>query len=309
MTTPSPISVTPRLLQLAALALLAAGPGLAQGPQPMPGQAPPVHPAPAPPPPLTSELKGPPADAIRLPSGLAYKVLRTAPAGELPPADKDVIAIYVIGRSPSGELFQDSFAQGKPQRMQVRHAFPAWREAMKTMVAGEVRRWWFPADSVPPNPKTGRREPAIFDVEIVSVGRIPDPPRSVAVPDPKAKRLPSGVAVQSLAGGKGERKLGRADGAMVSFTFWKSDGQAVNSSIAEGRPTLFPMAKVMPGFADCLDGMKPGEKRHCWIPAERNEGFPNAPTGALVFEVELLEILDFEQALAGKVPAKPGSSS
>lgn len=243
-----------------------------------------------------------PADAIRLPSGLAYRVLREGRHGETPPLDKDVVVVYVLGRSPSGEVFHDSFAQGKPQRMAVKHSFPAWREAMRTMVPGEIRRWWFPADAVPPNPKSGRREPAIFDVELVDVGRIPDPPRYLAQPDPKAKKLPSGVAVLPVSSGQGPQKLSRTDGALVSFTCWLTDGRAVNSSIADGSPTLFPMNKVMSGFADCLDGMQLKEKRYCWLPAERNEGFPGAPQGALVFEVELLSILDVEALLSGQAP-------
>ena len=263
--------------------------------------APAARPVPPPPPPTAAERAGVPADADRTGTGLAYKVLRTGLATEKPPLDKDVVAIFVIGRSPAGEVFQDSFAQGKAQRMQVKNAFSAWRDAMKSMVPGEIRRWWFPADQLPPNPKSGRREPAVFDVEMVSVGRMPDPPRSVAAPDPRAKTLPSGTAYLQVNAGQGDQKLSRTDGAMVSYTIWGTDGRAINSSVAEGRPTLFPMDKVMPAFADCLEGMKVGEKRHCWIPAERNEGFPGAQSGALVFEVDLLRITDFTKMMQGKV--------
>jgi FKBP-type peptidyl-prolyl cis-trans isomerase len=236
-------------------------------------------------------------------------VLQTGLATEKPPRDLDIVAVFVIGRSPAGEVFQDSFAQGKPQRMQLRHAFPAWRDAMKSMVTGEIKRFWFAAEALPPNPKTGRKEPAVFDVAMVSVGRLPDPPRSIRQPDARAKTLPSGTAVLTLAPGKGERRVRRSDGAMVSFTLWNPSGEAINSSVAEGRPTLFPVAKVMPAFADCLEGMAIGERRNCWIPAERNEGFPGALSGALIFEVELLNVMDFDQALQGKVaPPKPPSS-
>jgi len=303
MSTPS---LRRRTAALAAAGLLAPLALLAQGAPPQGLQrrnAPPARPVPPPPPPTAAELAGVPADAEWTGTGLAYKVLRAGVATEKPPLDKDVIAIFVIGRSPAGEVFQDSFAQGRPQRMQVKNAFTAWRDAMKSMVPGEIRRWWFRADQLPPNPKSGRKEPAVFDVEMVSVGRMPDPPRSVAAPDPKAKMLPSGAAYLQIAAGKGEQKLTRSDGAMVSFTLWDTGGRAINSSIAEGRPTLFPMDKVMPAFADCLEGMKVGEKRHCWIPSERNEGFPGAQTGALVFEVELLGISDFNKMLQGHAGA------
>lgn len=264
---------------------------------------PPARPVPSPPAPSPTELVAPPADAVRLPSGLAYKVLLQGEAGSQPPSDQDVVALFVVGRAPSGEVFQNSFEQGKPQRMQVRHTFPAWREAMKTMTKGEVRRWWFPADRLPPNPKTGRREPAIFDVAMVDIGRIPSPPRYLGEPDPKAKSTRFGASVLTVAAGKGAERLTRTDGAMVNFTYWRPTGEPINSSFAEGRPTLFPMDKVMPAFADCLEGMAVEEKRQCWIPAARNEGFPGAQSGAIVFEVELLAIVDAQALLSGAHPA------
>ena len=165
------------------------------------------------------------------PSGRAagWPTRSCAPASptEKPPLDKDVVAIFVIGRSPSGEVFQDSFAQGKPQRMQVKNAFTAWRDAMKSMVPGEVRRWWFPADQLPPNPKTGRKEAAVFDVELVSVGRMPDPPRSVSSARP-ARRRPCRAAppFSRWPPARATRQLTRKDGAMVSYTFWTPDGRA-----------------------------------------------------------------------------------
>jgi FKBP-type peptidyl-prolyl cis-trans isomerase len=288
----------PRPVRVALLAALAASALAAQPPQGLQrGTAPPARPVPEPPAPTPSELVAPPEDAVRLPSGLAYKVLRQGEEGALPPADQDVVALFVIGRSPAGEVFQNSFAQGRPQRMQVRNTFPAWREAMKTMLPGEIRRWWFPADRVPPNPKSGRREPAVFDVALVDIGRIPNPPRYLAEPDPKARTTVYGASVLTVRPGKTGAKVTRSDGAMINFTYWRPTGEAISSSFAEGRPTLFPMDKVMPAFADCLEGMTVEEKRQCWIPAARNEGFPAAPSGALVFELELLSIVDTDKLL------------
>ncbi len=293
-----------RTAAVAFVASLAASLLLAQAPQGLQrGTPPPARPVPEPPAPTASELVAPPQDAVRLPSGLAYKVLRQGIVGGQPPSDQDVVALFVIGRSPAGEVFQNSFAQGRPQRMQVRHTFPAWREAMKTMVKGEIRRWWFPGDRVPPNPKTGRREPAVFDVALEDIGRIPSPPRYLAEPDPKARSTRFGASVVTVQAGKGSARLTRTDGAMVNFTYWRPTGEPINSSYAEGRPTLFPMDKVMPSFADCLEGMALEEKRYCWIPAARNEGFPGAQSGAITFELELLSIVDAEKLLAGARPA------
>ncbi|MBP7588995.1 MAG: hypothetical protein KBA72_13665, partial [Thermoanaerobaculia bacterium] len=73
---------------------------------------------------------------------------------------------------------------------------------------------------------------------------------------------------------------------------WNDVGHTLSTSTLDGRPTLFPLDRVMPAFAACVEGMTVGELRRCWISAAGNEGFPGAPTGALIFELELLNLAD-----------------
>ena len=258
-----------------------------------PGVAPPAAPSPA-------ELKAPPPGAARLPSGIATLRLRAGKAATKPPRPQDIVFFRAIGRRPDGTVVQDGFASPDPQKLLYSKLFPSWQEAMAGMTEGEQRRFWFPAALTPKNTASGEQTPLVFDVELVRVGKMPDPPASVAKPDPKATRVGLGTSILTVTPGKAGPKLTRADGALVEFTVWNPIGQALNSSVADGRPTLFPLDRVMGSFADCLVGMAVAEKRVCWIPAERNEGFPGAGRGALTFEIELLQIVDTAKLFQSK---------
>ena len=144
---------------------------------------------------------------------------------------------------------------------------------------------------------------------------MPDTPASLKTPDPRAKKVGAGTSVLTISPGKEGQSATRTDGALVNFTLWNPQGQIVSGSPIDGRPTLFPIDKVMPSFADCLVGMKISERRQCWIPALHNDGFPGALQGDLIFEVELISFLDLAKLTGnttvpqGKAPAgkPPGS--
>ncbi|MFN7941500.1 MAG: hypothetical protein U0X73_07855 [Thermoanaerobaculia bacterium] len=302
-----------RLAVLSALALaLAVAPAvsLAQTPAPQPmvqGAGPARQPVPEPPAPAGSELASPPADAERLAQGIAGKTLRPGKGGGRPALD-DIVAFYSVGRTTSGTVIQDSFASAKPQRMLLKTTFDAWRIAMSTMTAGEIKRFWFPASVLPKNPQTGVSEAAVFDVELLMVASLPPTPKFLKTPDPTAKKTEYGASVMVLKPGNGQQKLKRADGALVDFTLWNDQGQPVLSSVAEGRPTLFPIDRVMPAFGDCLEGMTLGERRLCWVPADKNSGFPGVPTGALIFQIDLVNNLDYNKIVPkGPKPAPPAT--
>lgn len=256
--------------------------------------------------PSAVELAGAPKSAAALPSTVAWKQLRAGKSGGKPPRARDVVFFRAIGRRPDGTVVQNGFESPEPQKSLVNKLFPAWQEALSGMVEGEQRRFWFPAALTPKNSASGAQTPLVFDVELERIGRMPEPPAFVAKPDPKAAKVGLGTSVLTVSPGTPGASLTRADGALLEFTIWNSLGQALSSSIADGRPTLFPLDRVMSSFADCLLGMTVGEKRHCWIPAARNEGFPGAGKGALVFEVELTKIVDTDALFGGQL--KPGGA-
>lgn len=267
---------------------------------------PPARPAAPPPPaPSASELAAAPPNAARLPSGIATLRLR-AGQGSTPARPQDIVFFRAIGRRPDGTIVQNGFDTPEPQKLLFTKLFPSWQEALSGMVAGEQRRFWFPAALTPKNTASGGQTPLVFDVELVRIGRMAEPPTAISKPDARAKKVGLGTSVLTTTPGSGGPKLTRADGALLEYTIWNPLGQALASSIADGRPTLFPLDRVMASFADCLTGMSLGEKRNCWIPAERNEGFPGAGKGALVFEVELVRIVDTAKLF--QTPSEPKSA-
>ena len=73
-----------------------------------------------------------------------------------------------------------------------------------------------------------------------------------------------------------------------------------DSSITRGRPATFPLNRVIPGWTEGVQLMVVGEKRRLWIPGklaygEKTDDAPagrrGVPLGMLVFDVELIEIV------------------
>lgn len=75
------------------------------------------------------------------------------------------------------------------------------------------------------------------------------------------------------------------------------DGTVFDSSIDRGEPTQFAVNQVIPGWTEALQLMKVGSKWRLYLPAdlgygEMSPGPAIPPNSTLIFDVELLEILD-----------------
>lgn len=95
-----------------------------------------------------------------LPSGLEYKVVTSGPAGGPSPKAGDVIKVHYEGKLVSGEVFDSSFARGKPVLMPLGDLVPAWMEALPRMKVGDEWMLYVPpelgygaqgAGPIPPN--------------------------------------------------------------------------------------------------------------------------------------------------------------
>lgn len=96
----------------------------------------------------------------------------------------------------------------------------------------------------------------------------------------------------------------KEDNVKCHYTGTLIDGTKFDSSVDRGQPAEFPVGGVIPGWTEALQMMKVGSKYKLFIPPELaygpagRPGIP--PNSALIFEVELLEIVKAPAAAAAK---------
>jgi FKBP-type peptidyl-prolyl cis-trans isomerase len=118
---------------------------------------------------------------------------------------------------------------------------------------------------------------------------IPAPP-DVAAPPADSTKTASGLATKVIQPGTGKDRPVAADLVRVHYTGWKTDGSMFDSSVASGKPVVFPVNRVIAGFSEGLQLMVPGEKRRLWIPESLAYKGVREPKGMLVFDVELVDM-------------------
>jgi FKBP-type peptidyl-prolyl isomerase-like protein len=146
----------------------------------------------------------------------------------------------------------------------------------------------------------------VFDVELISIERMPEPPavpKDVAAPPKDAKKTATGLSYKILKKGKGKTHPTTSDRVEVHYTGWTTDGKMFDSSVTRGKSITFGVTQVIPGWTEGLQLLVEGDSARLWIPEElAYKGRPGAPQGMLVFDVELIKI---EQPAAPPPAAPP----
>src|SRR5437763_15403165 len=98
------------------------------------------------------------------------------------------------------------------------------------------------------------------------------------------------------------------DTVVVNYRGTLIDGTEFDSSYKRGQPTSFPVNRVIKGWTEALQLMKPGAKYKLFIPSNLAYGPGGAgndigPNATLIFEVELLS------AKPAEAPATPPAAS
>jgi peptidylprolyl isomerase len=120
---------------------------------------------------------------------------------------------------------------------------------------------------------------------------IPPPPDVAAAPADAVKTA-SGLATKVISPGTGTAHPQKTDMVTVHYTGWTTDGRMFDSSkVGPGKPVTFPLDKVIAGWTEGVQLMVPGETRRLWIPEALAYRGLREPKGMLVFDVELVSIV------------------
>ncbi len=113
-----------------------------------------------------------------LPSGLAYRIVRSGPATGLKPQLTDEVKVHYEGKLEDGTVFDSSYERGQPAAMPLKALIPGWQEALQLMRPGDEWVLMVPsnlgygdeqAGQIPPG------SPLIFKIELIDV--LPGPGR------------------------------------------------------------------------------------------------------------------------------------
>lgn len=117
--------------------------------------------------------------------------------------------------------------------------------------------------------------------------------------------LPSGLQYEVQRDGSGESPSA-TDRVSVQYRGTFIDGKEFDSSYKRGQPAQFEVNRVVKGWTEALQLMKPGAKWKLYVPGDLAYGKNGMrgsipPNATLIFEVELLQVL----ATAPKPAVKP----
>lgn len=106
----------------------------------------------------------------------------------------------------------------------------------------------------------------------------------------------SGLQYEVITEGTGP-KPSAEDRVRVHYHGTLIDGTVFDSSVDRGEPAVFGVGQVIPGWTEALQLMPVGSKWKIYLPSnlaygERGAGADIGPNSALIFEVELLEIVE-----------------
>jgi FKBP-type peptidyl-prolyl cis-trans isomerase FklB len=108
--------------------------------------------------------------------------------------------------------------------------------------------------------------------------------------------LPDGLQYKILTEGKGP-KPAASDSVVCNYKGTLINGTEFDSSYKRGQPATFGVGQVIKGWTEALQLMPVGSKWQLYIPSslaygERGAGADIGPDATLIFEVELLSIVD-----------------
>jgi len=249
---------------------------------------------------IPDDVGKPPASATALKSGTKLVVVRPG-TGKDTIRPYDTATFHYTAWDAGGRMVDTTEFRQRPITAAVHKQSDGMAEMLTQMTVGERARFWIDAEKM-----TGARAPAgadhgvlCYELEVTQVTKAvkepPPTPPDVAKAPADAKKSPKGVFYRVLAAGPGKdpRHPTASDTVKVHYTGWTTDGKMFDSSTFTGQPAQFNLRNVIAGWTDGIPTMMIGDRTRFWIPEElAYKGQAGKPQGMLVFEVELLEIMD-----------------
>ncbi|HVR62842.1 MAG TPA: FKBP-type peptidyl-prolyl cis-trans isomerase [Polyangia bacterium] len=250
-----------------------------------------------PPPP---DVASPPPDVETTPSGLRTRVL-TAGTGARHPAATDIVEVQYTGWRKSGGFFEGT---GPSERIRLDRAeiVPGLSEGIGLMVEGERRRLWVPfalAYGARPNHANAPAEDMTYDVTLLRIVPLPPTPADVGAAPSNARRSRSGLRYLPLRRGAGGAHPAPDGFVRLRETMWTPDGRLFFTSLRHADIVRWPVADLLPGVAEAIEMMVPGDRWRLWLPGalaygERTPGEsppPFAPPrGPIIVDVVLFGV-------------------
>ncbi|MEM9014263.1 MAG: FKBP-type peptidyl-prolyl cis-trans isomerase [Pseudomonadota bacterium] len=237
--------------------------------------------------------------------GLQYLVLESKDG--VKPKMGDLVDIEYVATLKDGVEFDSSGRMGAAARFPLGDDLPGWAKGIALMGEGDRFRFFAPPElaygerGAPP--KVGPNEAVIYEVELLKVHSAE---RNLAAAESFLSDNAKKDGIKTTATGLQYEVLTAGDGAgdhptaadivKVHYQGTLLNGTEFDSSYSRGEPIEFPLARVIPGWTEGVQLMKPGDKYRFYIKPELGygeAGTPGGPIGpneALIFDVELLEV-------------------
>jgi FKBP-type peptidyl-prolyl cis-trans isomerase len=132
---------------------------------------------------------------------------------------------------------------------------------------------------------------SVWELELVAINALPE---FRAIDTSKIVTTQSGLQYEVIQDGTGEAPKA-SDTVVAHYSGWLQDGTLFDSSHARGEPSSFPLNRVIKGWTEGLQLMKPGGKVLFQIPGDLAYGAAGSPpkipaNATLLFLVELVEV-------------------
>ncbi|HEY5927493.1 MAG TPA: FKBP-type peptidyl-prolyl cis-trans isomerase [Kofleriaceae bacterium] len=238
------------------------------------------------------DIKNPPADAVRAPSGLIYKTLVANAAGTAPKRNDTVMIKYTGWRQSSGETFFSNKTAEQAMPLNLSSTAPGFTEGMQQVKKGERAMLWLPPEiGLKEKPKDGPAETLVYEVEVVDIVAAPAIPPDTAQPPVAAKTTKSGIKYLEVRAGTGKDKPTSADDVTFNYSAWNTEGRMLETTEMKNRPVKSPAFRQPQPFEEVLLTMTGGQRVRFWVEAEKMKKPQVGPaTGLLTYEVDLVTI-------------------